>query len=75
MERDLTHKSERGAGWIPVKTIEQYVERMRERRYKTVEQNRFRLSADEVLSVSRKLDELILKFYKEKEQKMDFRIS
>ena len=35
--------------------------------YRTISQNGFRLSADEVLSVSRQLDELILEFYKKKE--------
>ncbi|MGI6127228.1 MAG: Spo0E family sporulation regulatory protein-aspartic acid phosphatase [Planifilum sp.] len=50
-----------------MKTIEQDMERMREKLYRTISQNGFRLSADEVLSVSRQLDELILEFYKKKE--------
>ena len=41
---------------------------MRGKLYMTISHNGFRLSADEVLRVSGKLDELILDFYKDKDQ-------
>lgn len=58
---------ERMAGWI-MRSIERNLERMRGKLYMTISHNGFRLSADEVLRVSGKLDELILDFYKDKDQ-------
>lgn len=51
-----------------MKTIDQELERMREKLYRTISQNGFRLSTDEVVSVSGKMDELILEYYRKKDQ-------
>jgi hypothetical protein len=51
-----------------LKTIDRELERMREKLYRTISQNGFRLSSDEVLLVSGKMDELILEYYRKKDQ-------
>ncbi|MEW9031621.1 MAG: aspartyl-phosphate phosphatase Spo0E family protein [Planifilum fimeticola] len=51
-----------------MKTIDRELDRMREKLYRTISQNGFRLSSDEVLLVSGKMDELILEYYRKKDQ-------